>query len=187
MNIFLEHIVKKKRDRKDMLVIIALVAATLLVDAIILFILQYLYVTTPDTAQQISGICLLLIAGTWYGTVKLIARRNVEYEYTLTGNTLDIDAIYARKKRQNVLSVKIRDFDICAPCADEAYTSQYLDVHRIKFHYMLASTEMNYFSYFADFRYNGEWVRLIFEPTHSMLKAMKSINPNKVHIGEQDK
>ncbi|MEG1996445.1 MAG: hypothetical protein RR036_02925, partial [Oscillospiraceae bacterium] len=46
-----------------------------------------------------------------YGAWFLISYLNVEYEYIVTNDEIDIDKIIAKRKRKRVLTVKISNFD----------------------------------------------------------------------------
>ena len=175
MDIFLEHIVKKKKDTIDrvftMVIIAIVIAVTLL-----LFSLNL---------GSVSEYRFVLMAGVWYGAYMLIRRRRLEYEYSFTNGELDVDVIRARRKRYHAVSVKAKEFTVCANIFDEDHKEQYLNVTGLKRQYEMVSTTRSRDIYFADFRKNGERTRLLFEPTKKMLEGMKKYNPARVYIKEE--
>ena len=118
MDIFTEHIVRKRKDIKDVFISIGLIAAAIVFSFITLMFLRYL-----------SSFGLLIIAGIIYGAYWLVSSRNIEYEYIVTNGDLDVDIIVAQKRRKRLVSVHSRDISILAPVNDERFKREYEDVN----------------------------------------------------------
>jgi len=175
MDIFLEQIIKKKKDSRDRLLTLLMILSAATVTVTLLLI----------NMSGMEGLQLVLIGGSWYGAYLLIRRRRLEYEYCFTNGELDIDVIRARRKRYHAISVRAKEIAICANIFDDAHKERYLDASGIKRQYDMASTPDSRNVYFVDFRRNGERMRLLFEPTRKMLAAMKKYNPANIHIQEE--
>lgn len=174
MDIFMEYMVKKKKETRDYLFAVSMLLLALLTSIVILYLAAFVVSYT-------MGLEFLLVVGAWYGAYLLIRRRNVEYEYTFTNGELDVDAIYAKRRRNHMLTVRVRDMDICAPVYTGQYQEAYIKHAGIKSSFFAASSMVSRSLYFADFQYNGETVRLLFEPPTSMIDKMKKYNPAKIH------
>ena len=51
----------------------------------------------------------------------LITNRNLEYEYILTNSALDIDRIYAKRRRRRVINVDLSAIEGYGAAGDEGY------------------------------------------------------------------
>ena len=181
MDIFMEYMVKKGKELKDYLYMAGILLLALLASVIILYFAAFVVSYT-------MGFEFLLVAGAWYGAYLLIRRRNVEYEYIFTNGELDVDAIYAKRRRSHILTIRVRDMEICAPVYTDQYQEIYIKNAGVKSSFYAASSMTSRSLYFADFQYNGEKVRLLFEPPASMIEKMKKYNPSKIHpLSETEK
>lgn len=169
MDLFCEYIVKHKKTPIDYLITVALLFAALILTFILFIFNRYLF-----------GFGLLLIFGVWYGAYILIKNRYVEYEYILTNSEMDIDKIYAKRRRKRVISVDFRHIDICAKTDDPIYSAEYKNTTPSKI--IDASGESENDVYFVDFPGEGGKVRVIFQPTDKMKDGLKLVNPRAIHI-----
>jgi len=99
-DVFKEQLVAKKRTIKDyiLVILIMLVAIVLL-----LFVIPML-----------GTFSLLAVALILFGTYWLIQRFDIEYEYILTNDELDVDKIIGKSKRKKLLTVSVKEFEIMA-------------------------------------------------------------------------
>ena len=165
MDIFYEYMVMKEKKPIDY--IIALTASLL---SAVLTVLIYTF------NGYLFGFDILLIAGVWFLMFRIVKARNVEYEYCLTNNEMDIDRIAGKRKRTHVITVDFKNIDICAAISD-------------KEHYVTPPQKVleligysDYEVYFADLYYNGEKTRVLFHMTDKMKENIKTINPMRVYI-----
>lgn len=178
MDTFIEYMVKKKKTGKDIAKIFAAIAGAVVLSAVI----GFLVTITPSV---IFAVWFALLAAMWYGVYVIISRQNIEYEYTFTNGELDIDAVYSKRRRVHVLTVRVRDFSFCAPAYDSRYESRRLDVSGVKHNYALAGDASGENVYFADFLMNGDKMRLDFEPSRKMIEAIKQFNMRNVHLKDE--
>lgn len=170
MDIFLEYIVKHKRDGKDYCVISFIILAAVILTFVLFLFNRFLF-----------GLGLLLIAGVWYGAYLLIQTRNIEYEYILTNNELDIDKIIARKGRKRVITINFKEIEVCANIEDANFKHMLDRTENISQH-TLCGDMRNGAVYFVDFYADSSKQRVIFQPSDKMIEAMHSVNPRNVHI-----
>jgi hypothetical protein len=105
MDIFCEQIVKKKKSTTEILTVLLIwIAGWILCAALVLAGLTLL-------SGRFFMPSLLLSAGVVYGVLKLTARFNLEYEYSVTNGVLDVDKIINRSDRKLMISAQISQFD----------------------------------------------------------------------------
>ena len=178
MDTFIEYMVKRKRTGTDLLKIFGTIIGAI----VLCIILGFLVTITP---QMLFLLWFALAVAVWYGVYISVSRQNIEYEYTFTNGELDIDAIYSKRRRVHLLTVRAKEFTICAPAYDERFKEQYLNVSGIKHYYKTVSRMDSEAVYFADFLLNGDRVRLFFEPSGRMIEAIKRFNMRNVHVRGQ--
>lgn len=178
MDIFYEFIVKKKKEAVDYLIAAALAAAAAVL-SVVLFALTLIF------GQYLSGIGLVLIFLVWWGAWTLMRSRNVEYEYILTNNELDIDKIIARRGRKRLCTINFKEIEQCASITDPNFAHVYKNSE--------GRTVKNYAGdiqaervYFADYAAGAERVRVLFQPNERILDGLKKANPRLVCIKEGD-
>ncbi|NLM28369.1 MAG: hypothetical protein GX211_09400 [Clostridiaceae bacterium] len=166
MDVFMEKIVKKKKDIKDHLLTVVIIIAALIL----------MFLALNFVPPQLS---LFFIVGIGYISYMLITNRNIEYEYAVTNGDLDIDKIIAQRKRKRVFSENCKNFDIVAKVKSHHYTPQYRNF----------KNQMNYASsldsddvYFIALQYNNEQTIVYFEPSEKMLQSFRTYIPRKVFI-----
>ena len=178
MDTFIEYMISRKRSAKDVAKIFGAIIGALAICVGIGFFIAI-------SPQWMFILWFLAAALVWYGVYIIISRQNVEYEYSFTNGELDIDAIYSKRRRVHLLSVRARDFSICAPVYDERFSQQYLDVAGVKNYYKAVGSIESQKAYFADFMQNGDKVRLYFEPPKKMVEAIKRFNVRNVFLPEE--
>ncbi|MCL2081020.1 MAG: DUF6106 family protein [Oscillospiraceae bacterium] len=165
-DVFIEHLVAKKKTGsarlKGMAYIFALViliAVTLMVDILIMLL----------PAAVIGGIWLVF---------RLIRNLDMEFEYIVTNGELDIDRIVGRRKRKRLLTIHSRSFEILAPDRPQ-YFSEY---ERAEFKQRIdASSGAGAPRFFAvGPSKEGGRLLLYFEPNARMLEAFRTYNPRAV-------
>lgn len=178
MDTFVEYMVKKKKGTKEILKIFLSVTGAILLSIIIGFL-----VTITNKIFFIAWFAV--VVAVWYGVYVIISRQNIEYEYSFTNGELDVDSIYSKRRRVHLLTLRVREFDICAPAFDERFRDAYINAGDIKKLYQTASSIESDRLYFADFLLNGDKVRLLFEPSDKMIEAIKRFNVRNVYLKEE--
>lgn len=165
MDIFCEYMVKRKKQKVDYVL-----------EAVL--ILVALYLSFICFAMGLFGaFTLLVIAAIWYGVVFLIRRKNIEYEYTLTNNILDIDRIFAQRSRKRVTSIDIATVDYIRPIEDKDLEKNpaLLD------HYLCECRESKN-TYVLVLARDGKTHRVFFTPNDKMKANLRKLNPSRVTV-----
>ncbi len=166
MDIFLEKIVKRKKNIADGLVTVSIILSALI---LVLFILSL---------QFLQAFAPLLVVGIGYLAYMFIRNRNVEYEYIVTNGDLDIDMIIAQRKRKRVFSGSCKDFEIVAKMTSGQYNNSY---DNIKKRINAVTTMDSQDVYFlVSTKEGGEKVLIFFEPHAKMVESFKKYIPRKV-------
>lgn len=117
MDQFAEQLVKKNNTSQDDL------KKGLLIAGAVLLTLFSLYLTF-----FVAPIAVVLPVGIIYLAIYLLKIQNVEYEYSCTNGTFDIDKILGQTKRVNMLSIDVSAFtmygkaDACTASQDDMTT-----------------------------------------------------------------
>ncbi len=163
MDIFMEKIVRKKKDIKDYLITAAIIIASLVLAMVAL--------------TYLADMGLFIVAGIIYLAYLLMTTRNVEYEYAVTNGDLDIDKIIAQRKRVRVFSASCKNFEIVAKLKSDHFTPQY---RNFKKQIDCTSTREGEGVWFIILNYKNEQTVVYFEPTEKMLQSFKTFIPRKV-------
>lgn len=178
MDIFHEYIVSKKKEVTDYIITLLIIGAAVVLS----FVLMLL---TMAFAQYLSSIGLLLIVGVWWGAVYLIKSRNIEFEYILTNNELDIDKIVARRGRKRMCTINFREIELCASISDERFRHEYENAGERKVNNYAGDINAGRV-YFIDFTKEAERTRVLFQPSERILSAISKLNPRLVHVKPGD-
>ena len=167
MDIFIEKLVDRKKDGKDILIITGVIFLTVLLSFIVLVNFMYLNMFGP-----------LIIAALIWACYIVVSSRSVEFEYSLTNNELDVDKIISRRKRKRVVTVDARKIEIFAPVLRERFAR---DTGNIKKTYRCDGNRNPDGTYFVVFfEKDGGKSALIFEPNEKMIDGFRRYNPSKV-------
>lgn len=173
-SIFLEKIVKKRKDSSDHLKVVGIIAG---------FVVVFFFAISVPFLRMFS---LFIIAGAAWGAWWLITGMNREYEYVITDNYIDIDCIVAQRKRFRVFSGDAKEFEICARMDTDLYREYSKGNTKILNYAPTDSREKNYFLVAVNkakkAKTKGQKVMLIFEPGDKMIPALKKYNPSKIKV-----
>ena len=123
----------------------------------------------------------MVIAGIWYGAVTLIRRKDIEYEYILTNNILDIDRIFAKKSRKRITSINLSNIDYIRPIEERDYQQNpEMTDHN------LCGCKASDDTYVLVFPRDGKVHRVFFTPNNKMKLKIKEVNPAKVTVVAED-
>lgn len=169
-SVFIEKLVAKRKDAKDLMATLGITVA----GVVIMFIIPGLSRYVPF----IGSLWPLIAAGVVYGIYRFINSRNIEYEYIVTDGDLDIDMIIAQRKRKRIFSANCKDFDVVARFKGrQSQDSQLGNVSkRIEAVSSMDSNEV----YYVTLSYKGERTAVFFEPDDRILKAFKTFIPRKI-------
>lgn len=163
-----EYLVKRNKSIKEkILTVLLYLAATVL--AFLCFVLLL----------NLGGIGLLLAVGMYFGAHKISAKFNREYEYTITGDGVDIDVIYNKTSRKRLISFSAREADVIASVKDENYKHYLNGTFDKEISATTNSKDANV--YFAVVEANGRTL-VKFEPPRAALEMLKKHAPSKVFM-----
>lgn len=104
MDSYIEQLVTHKKDYKDFLVKVVMILSIFAVLALgVIFGIK--------VNAYFIAVGLFLSAFDIYFCWYVITGRNVEYEYTVTNNNLQIDKVMAKRRRKGVLSIDIKKIE----------------------------------------------------------------------------
>lgn len=115
---------------------------------------------------------LIVTVGVVYLLYILLTGFNVEYEYTITNGSLDIDKIIAKRKRMGLITVEVKDFTAFGSYdeADDSFGGTTV--------LTMGGEEDTYYADFTDEKL-GE-VRLVFSPDEKVLECIKPYLPRQL-------
>jgi len=170
MDAFVEKIVARKKKAADYAyafgVVLASFAAAFAVMAL-----------GGSLAPAFMPFWLLLAMGALYLGFRLQQRIQVEYEYILTNDQLDVDKIVARRKRTRVFSADVRQFESVGLVRGQGYGPHVAAGAATLF----CGSEMGAEGlWFATLPYKGRKTVLYFEPDARMVDCFKRFIPKKI-------
>ncbi len=171
---FMEKIVKRKKQPIDNIKIAGLILAVFLIIILSLSI-KFLVAFAP-----------ILIIGSAWGAWWLITGMNMEYEYSVTENFIDIDCIIAQRKRSRVFSGDVKEFEICARVNTDFFRDYNKPNRKVLNFAPTDDPKRNYFIVSKNnakkAKTKGETVLVIFEPDERMIPNIRKYNPSKVKV-----
>lgn len=160
-DMFLEKIVKREATAGTRLLWVLVVAGAVLVLLTVLAI-PYAMLYAPLAAILLFFLCR-----------HLIQQLQVEFEYRMGGQELNIDILIGQRRRQPMLSLRAADIQSLRP-AREFETAPPGNIALV---YDAASSEQADGRWVAQFQKGKEVRILIFEPDDRMLDALRRYNP----------
>lgn len=156
-----EQLVRKSHTTEDDVKKIILIAAA------VLFTLGTLFVTFT-----IAPIAVVLPVGIIYLAIYLYKLLSVEYEYTCTNGTLDIDKILGQTKRVEMLTIEVSAFTVYGKAGECAESDEELTTYSAVGESMMGDDTAE--TYYAEFEHpeNGKCC-LYFTPDARMREAIE--------------
>lgn len=112
MDIFIEQVVKRKRNVRSVGIIVLVISLLILLPVLCGALA---FVITPYFAYIGLFVLIIGIYLAWY----FITSQRVEYEYSVTGGTLDVSKIISKRKRKRITRVEIKDIDLFCKINDK--------------------------------------------------------------------
>ncbi len=168
MDIFIEEMVKKKKDTTDYCKIYGvMLLAALLVFVIICFIMPLFPV--------FSSLIFLLAAGVVYGAYYLITSTNIEFEYSLVNTEIDIDKIINKKRRKRIATASIRGLDAMGTKNNPEFNTYLNNSVISKIYACIDKFSDNLF--FIVYNQGDKKIMLVFNPSQKIVKQIVKYNP----------
>lgn len=159
-----EQLVEKRRTGADTLKKILVSAAALILASFCMYLAMMGILTMVIPAVLILG------GGVW-----LLGSFNIEYEYIITNNEMDIDKIIGRRKRKRMITVDISSAEEFAPYPADHDVAADATVHA----YSGSETD----AYYLVVNHSGYGrVKLIFNPNERIREAIMQELPNTLRI-----
>lgn len=174
-----EHIVKQNTEgtlfwRKVGLILAYIIIFTLPTFLILMLCPPFFYVPFILVIITLTVIAYLL---TWKYT-------NVEFEYSIFGDTISFVSIYGKRSRKGKLDICIKDFTEIGKYTDSA--EKHLDEVIIeKDHLFISGLEAEHI-YYGIFEDGGEKSIVYFECTDKALALLKKYNPSAIRKAERE-
>ena len=173
MDIFVEHLVKKKRTGKDFVKILACLVG-------VLIILMFLPVVLM--IKLVGPIAFTACIGLIYLLYRLITATNLEYEYCFTNGALDVDKVINMRSRKRLLEVNARKIDMMASNKNREF-KRYLDDSTTKKVYACTHID-DEGVYFVIFPGKDGRTMLLFNPNDKIKEGFRRYNPQKVTLDD---
>ena len=175
MDNFTELLLKKEKTGKEIMLQVLCWSVSVLFIAVLCFIFL-----------KINFVLLILlpilIALMIYGNVIITNMMNVEFEYSLVNNYIDIDKIIGASKRTKILSIKTQNIT-------EIGKFDYKEINREQFSHTLtpvSSLSADNLWYFKAEDDKGETYFVVFEPNRRVLNHLKKFITRNISKGVLD-
>jgi len=176
MDTYLEHIIKQKYSLKSILLAILLYVGALVL-SIVTFLLSVLH---PLIMQFSFPLSVGYFVGAWW----IVQKFNIEYEYIVTNDELDVDKIMSKKTRKRMLTVSCKNFDVFGK-AEGADFEKVLKDDSIVVKFDASIGKNSFGRYYAVFENKqNQKMLLIFNPKREMIEAFRRYNPSKVILDD---
>ena len=172
MDIFIEWMVKRKRNATDYLKIAGCVLG--------LFVLIYFVLGFMGT--PLGGIVFIVAVALVYVLYRVVVSTNIEFEYCFTNGALDVDKIINVQRRKRLTELNARKIDIMASAKNPEYR-RYIENSEIKKVYACVAPESDglYFVIYSD---DSGRKMLLFNPNDKIKDGFKKFNPQKVFLDD---
>lgn len=156
-----EQLVEKRRTGADLTKKVLISVAALIVASLLMFIA---IITN-------FFVCVIFAVGALAGGIWLLGNFNLEYEYIITNNEMDIDKIIGKRKRKRMITVDINRAEDFAPYNTDNGVTADATVH--------AYTGSDKDAYYLLVTHNDYGrVKVIFNPNEKIREAITSELPN---------
>ena len=173
MDIFVEHLVKKKRTGKDFVKILACLVGVLII---------LMFVPVVLMIKLVGPIAFTACIGLIYLLYRLITATNLEYEYCFTNGALDVDKVINMRNRKRLLEVNARKIDMMASTKNREF-KRYLNDSTTKKVYACTHID-DEGVYFVIFPGKNGRTMLLFNPNEKIKEGFRRYNPQKVTLDD---
>ena len=163
MDVYVEQLIVKSPDGKDMAKKVLIVAG-----ALVIVILCFLFFM-----PFVPILAALVGFGVMYGAYYLLTGVYCEYEYIVTNGDIDIDKIVGKRKRTRLVSASVKNFTSFGRLENAPQTSGSITT--------VKASDGTGHDFYADFTHSklGE-TRIIFSPSEKTLEAIKPFLPRTI-------
>lgn len=156
-----EQLVTRRRTTGDLIKLFALMLGTVLLASLFMF----LAIATMFYSLVIPAVLILFVG------IYLTGNMNVEYEYIITNNEMDIDKIIGKRKRKRMITVDISSAEDFAPYPSDTDVDADATVH--------ASSGVEQDAYYLVVNHSSYGkVKVIFNPNERIREAITNELPS---------
>ena len=164
-DVFKEQLVKRLPNTIDLLKKIGSIVAAMFLT---LFLLA-----TPI----LGPFSMLIVVAIWFGIYFLFSFFKIEYEYSFTNGSLDIDVIYSKSRRKRLFTGDVKDFEIMARTDNKDRMAEFSKADTT-LDYSSGSSDALTYAFLT--RHKGKTVKVIIQPNDMMLQAIATVlSPRK--------
>ena len=164
MDSYIEYLVKKNKTFLDYILVFAII----FIGLVIFYFSAFLAI--------VPSLMLLIVIGVIYLAYKMLMRTNLEYEYLIVNNEMDIDKIIGKRIRKRIDTINLRRIDDFGFCDNDAMQKY---AQNPKFKKIYACADKKYgCAYIAYSKENGNKL-LFFTPNEEMVEFIQKVNPGK--------
>ncbi len=165
-----------KDDRNRRIFILITVAAAI---SILWNLIDFVAILNPDYYYPFICLRIIIIISGIFIACNFSANCNREYEYAYTSGNLDIDVIYNKKKRKQVFSGSVEEFEVMAYYGDVQHLAIYDGLKTADF----SSGVIKDNTYIFVSVYKGKKKKFIFEPCGDIINAIRSdLSPRRLFL-----
>ncbi len=121
----------------------------------------------------------IAVVAVLFGGSYLIKGMNLEYEYILTNNELDVDKIMNKERRKRLFTIDLKEINVMAHIDDGVRKPEF---ERAQKTIDISSGEKGPNTYVIVLMNKNELTQLILEPNEEMRQAMFKQAPSKVYL-----
>ncbi|HHX59398.1 MAG TPA: hypothetical protein GX707_01470 [Epulopiscium sp.] len=166
MDVFKEQLIAVKKNKKTTLKKTGLIAVGIVVAVV---------------AMLFGGSFIgpVVVVALFFGGNYLLGSMNLEYEYILTNNELDVDKIMNKERRKRYFTIDLKEINIMAHIDDAVRKPE---VDRAQKTIDVSSGEKGPNTYAIVFSHKNELTKVIIEPNEDMKKVIFRQAPSKVFL-----
>ena len=164
-----EHIVKRKKSGKDILIYIFSPFLCMIAAYIVTFVIL-------NFLPFLSFLTLLVWAFAVYALARIVLDRNIEFEYLLVDSDLDIDKIHNKSRRKRMISLYRKEIIAIAPFGSANLPHGWSNMEKVDASVSPDSDD----TYVIVVKQSDKERAVLFCPTEEMLEIMDRRNPGKV-------
>ncbi len=177
MDIFVEQLVKKKKEPKDFLIVLAGVVCVF----VVLFVLSFAFVI-PGIGFAIFALCVIFM----YLIYFLITSINQEFEYCFTNGMLDVDKIINMRKRKRLQEINVRKMEMLGDRQHSSFR-KYLEDGGLKKIYACTHKGADDLCFMVFLDEEGNKKMLLFNPNDQIVDGIRKYNPQKVFLSNENR
>lgn len=146
-NIYEKSVVKPKNAFDNLITLVAIIVAIGLV--VISIVIEAL-------RPYAVAVAIVAVIAAW----RIITDRNIEYEYTLAGDSFSLDKIINKRRRKRIINCDLTDFELIAPVNSQFYDEQRNNKAK---KIVTVSGDAKEEEFFGLVEYNGKRTLVVFE------------------------